>query len=308
MGFNERFEKIMKRNTAREDFNRAKKRAVFSTLLNFLTPERQHLLSLQEVRDLVKPRGEAYIGLKVVPIERIVGSEGRYLDFDTAFLPKVEHLRRRWENVDMAHLESISLPAVKLYEIGGAYFVRDGNHRVSVAKMQGIGSIDAEVVSLNSAIRIEPGTTPSLLKEKVISYEKEQVFANSSLGKIINPSELDFTETGRFDEILKHIEVHKYFLNMDKDYEISFEEAGASWYRKLFKPIVDLERKYKVLKKFEGRTRGDLYVWTIRHWHFLKEKYGQDVSIEDAVKDFSNRYGTTFFRKLRNLFYRRRED
>lgn len=289
-------------NIARDDFNRARSRETFSKVLNILTPERQELLSLQDVRELLKPKGESYVGMKTVPIELIVGSEGRYRDFDKTFLPRYEYIRKRWENVDKAHLKDIILPPIKLYEIGGVYFVRDGNHRVSVARTQGVKNIDAEVISLASEIAIRPGMTRQDLTRAVIAYEKKNVFDNSELGKIISPEELDFTATGRFEEILKHIQVHKYFMNLNRKDEIPFVEAGKSWYNEFFRPIVNLIDEENLLARFPGRTRADLYMWLIKHWDGLKQKYGNNFPLEYAVQDYTEKYGRSLRKQVRELF------
>ncbi|HUZ16781.1 MAG TPA: transcriptional regulator [Spirochaetia bacterium] len=288
-------------NLAREDFNRARSRETFTKIINLLTPERQELLSLQDVRQLIKPKAESYVGMKVVSIDLIVGSEGRYRDFDHTFLPRHEYVRKRWENVDKAHLKDIILPPIKLYEIGGVYFVRDGNHRVSVARSQGVKSIDAEVISLASELAIRPGMTRQDLTHAVIEYEKENAFENSELGKIISPDELNFTATGRYEEILKHIQVHKYFLNLDKTEEIPFVEAGKSWYEEMFKPIVNLIEEENLLSRFPGRTQADLYMWLIKHWDDLKRKYGNNFPLEYAVLDYSAKYGTSMLRRITEL-------
>ncbi len=111
---------------AREDFGRARVKEIFGRLLSLLRHERDELLSLQEVKVLLRPTSETYRGLRAVPIERIVGSEGRYQDFSRYFLPRYDHLKGRWVRVDAAHHQQVILPPVTLYEIGGVYFVRDG--------------------------------------------------------------------------------------------------------------------------------------------------------------------------------------
>ena len=276
---------------ARQDFNRARSRATLSSVLNAFAPEREHLLSFDEVKSLVKPRGEIYQGMKVVPLELIVGSEGRYQDFNRVFLPRREFLRRRWESVDKAHLGNVTLPPIRLYEIGGAYFVRDGNHRVSVARQNGAYAIDAEVSSLNSEINLNPGMTHQDLKREVIGLEKKQAFEDTTLSKILSPEELDFTSTGRYVELLKHITVHKYLINLDKTAEIPFEEAARSWRDNLFYPIINLISEKKLTRRFPGRTKADLYMWMIRHWDDLKRKHGNLYPLEEAVLDYSKQYG-----------------
>src|SRR6056297_2225344 len=207
-------------NQARDDFNKARSKATISQLLNTLTPDRQRLLSLEDVRNLLKPKTEIYKGMQIVPIDKIIGSEGRYKDFTSAFLPKRDFIRGRWESIDRAHLSEVILPAIKLYEIGGVYFVRDGNHRVSVAKIQGVQAIDAEVIELDSEIKLKPGMTVQDLKRVVIHYEKDKVFAETKLDRIIPPEDIDFTEPGRYVKMLRHIQGHKYFLNEGKKGEI----------------------------------------------------------------------------------------
>ena len=139
---------------AEQDFNRARNRAVLSRIQHFMNADKDNLLSFNDVKEILKPRNEVYRGMQTVAINKIVGSEGRYRDFNKYFLPRSEFLRARWERVDRAKIRDIPLPAIQLYEIGGAYFVRDGNHRVSVARSQGAMDIDAEVTSLSTEIHI----------------------------------------------------------------------------------------------------------------------------------------------------------
>ena len=120
---------------------------------------------------MLQPRSQSYRGMQAIPLKLIVGSEGRYRDFSKQFLPRKDHLRNRWQRIDEARMKDIILPPIQLYELGGVYFVRDGNHRVSVAKSQGIYTIDAEVVSLDSEIRIDPSMTKEALAQAVLDYE-----------------------------------------------------------------------------------------------------------------------------------------
>lgn len=289
---------------AQQDFNRARWKETINRILSIWQPGRADLLSLEEIKEILKPKSETYRGMQTVPIERIVGSEGRYRDFDKKYLPRYEYLRQRWKNIDLAHLQNIILPPIKLYEIGGLYFVRDGNHRVSVARMQGVEAIDAEVISLNSEIQLAPDVTRDTLKEKVIQWEQKQFFEKTGYDRFFPPEDLVFTATGRYDEILEHILVHKYFINQNSDKEILFQEAIISWHDNVFKPIIDLVREGGVLSRFPGRTPADMYVWVSRHWDALKQKYGQNYPVSKAVEDFSIRYGQGWKAQLLDFLYR----
>ena len=109
------------------------------------------LLPFEEVRKALGGSGGVRLGPRIVHVERIVGSVGRHRDFDRDFLPARAALEERWKRVDRAFHLGKELPPVALYKVGGAYFVEDGNHRVSVARYQGVEWIDAEVVELRCA-------------------------------------------------------------------------------------------------------------------------------------------------------------
>ena len=277
---------------ATEDFNRARSRALLSRIQHFMNADRDKLLSFNDVKKILKPRNEVYNGMQAVPINKIVGSEGRYRDFNKYFLPREEFLRARWESVDLAQIRDIPLPAIQLYEIGGAYFVRDGNHRVSVARSQGAEEIDAEVTSLKSEIAITPSMTVDDLREAVIEYEKKIFYEKTSFGELTGDRNLNFTQPGRYDEIYNHILVHKYYLNQDKEEELPFSEALASWYRNVYQPIIHIINEDKLWLNFPGRSPADLYVWIVKHWYYLKEESGADYSVAEAAKDYSEKYGS----------------
>jgi len=263
-----------------------------------MNTDKNRMLSFHDVKDILKPKNQVYMGSRTVPIRLIAGSEGRYRDFNKYFLPKTEHLRYRWQRVDEAHLQDIILPAILLYEIGGVYFVRDGNHRVSVAKAQNVEFIDAEVISLSSEINLRPDMTIDQLREALVGYEKIIFYENTKFGELTGDTALDFSSPGQYDVIYNHILVHKYFLNESKEGEIPFSEALVSWYNNVYDPAIAVIRKQWLLVNFPGRTESDLYVWIVKHWDFLKKKYGV-YPLADAADDFSRKYGQSrgrFFR------------
>jgi hypothetical protein len=105
----------------------------------------------RQLRDLTAVAASGAVGdrraarTQAVPIHQICGSEGRCEDFDSAFRPLKAHTQDRWLNVARAFLGGHSLPPVELIQIGAAYFVRDGHHRISVAAAIGQKEIDAVV-------------------------------------------------------------------------------------------------------------------------------------------------------------------
>jgi hypothetical protein len=131
-----------------KDFVRARHRALAGRVASFFRGERERgeLLSFDEVRRASRANGGLRLGRREVDVSRIVGSVGRYRQFDHNFMPKKASLQDKWKRVDRAFVRGEELPPVRLYKIGDAYFVEDGNHRVSVARYQGVEMIDAEVI------------------------------------------------------------------------------------------------------------------------------------------------------------------
>jgi hypothetical protein len=277
----------MYQTMARSDFSRLRTKETLSRILSLLKAQRDEMLSLGDVRSIVRPDSETYRGMQTVRIDRIVGSEGRYKDFNRAFLPRHDKMMKRWMRVDMAHYQNIELPPIKLFEIGGVYFVRDGNHRVSVSKSQGAAFIDAEVISLSSEVTLSPGMTKEQLKGAVIDFEKKRFFEMTRLDVLRPGCVLDFTEVGRYDELLGHIREHKWYINLKQTLEIPFDEAAASWYDRVYLPIIQIVREEKLLARFPRMTEGDLYVFVGKHWNELTRQYGPLFTLEEAAEDFT---------------------
>ena len=139
------------------DFHRARRKASLRRLRNRLGRDsaHEHLLSFEEAKDALTRWTQAYQGMRIVEVNKITGSVGRWRDFDGSFLPLKVSMGERWGRIDRAYHGGDELPAVSLYKIGEAYFVRDGNHRVSVARYHKVAAIDAEVVEIRGATRTD---------------------------------------------------------------------------------------------------------------------------------------------------------
>ncbi len=277
-----------------DDFSKARNKALFNEIQHFLNPAETELLSFTDIKKWLKPKNEVYMGMQEIPVDYIVGSEGRYNDFDNHFFPKNLHLKNRWKSIDAARLTDVILPPIKLYEIGGLYFVRDGNHRVSVARSQGVRDIDAEVISLKSEIKLKPNMTKKQILKQVIEYEKRVFYAETAFGDITDCWNLDFSSSGQYDVIYNHINVHKQYKS--KESPLDKVEAVQSWYDEVYVPVVKILQRESIMKKFKKRTTGDMYVWLLKYWTELQQKYGFDLSLDEAALDFKSVHNQNFLK------------
>lgn len=282
----------MHESMADGDFFRARTKELLGRIAGIFSRSRKELLALDQVLAILKPTNETYTGLQAIPVDRIVGSEGRYRDFDGQFLPRKDHLRSRWVHVDMAHYQDVVLPPVRLYEIGGVYFVRDGNHRVSVARLQGQAMIDAEVTSLSAEIGLDPDMDLNEMRKALLAWEKRMFYLKTEYDLVTGTEDLDFTTPGRYDCIYEHILVHKYYINQNRSDEIDFGEALLSWHKTVYRPVIDAIMEEGLLASFPGRTASDLYLFISAHWIELSRKYGLPVGIDEAARDFRSKYGS----------------
>ena len=122
---------------AKADFQKARFKAFMNRAWGSLSGQRTTLLSYDEIKEKLHIGGPIYRGIKTVRVDQIAGSLNRYHEFDRVFLPASDTLAERWQRVNRAFYQEISLPPVVLYKVGQVYFVVDGHHRVSVAREQG---------------------------------------------------------------------------------------------------------------------------------------------------------------------------
>ena len=265
-------------------FTQARMGAFWQEVWSFLTGRSIDLLRFEEVRNRLRLRDERNLGLQEIPLDKIVGSVGRYKDFTRTFLPRTNAIRSRWQRLDaMAHGPS-GFPPIEVYKVGSVYFVLDGNHRVSVAKQLGAKTIEAYVTELPTAVPIDENLSPDdlLIKEGYAEFLRK-----TQLDKIRSGSEVLLTEPARYKEIEEHIAVHRYFMGLDQKREIPYSEAVASWYDNVYMPMVDLIRKYEVLDYFPGRTEADLYAWLIKHQESLRLNLGGEwLTPDETVANF----------------------
>ena len=133
------------------DFTRARRRARLRALGAHLRREHasNRLLSFDDLRRELAANNRFYRGTRVVEMEKIIGSVGRWRDFDRSFLPARASMAERWKRIDRAFQKGEDLPPVELYKIGDSYFVMDGHHRVSVARYHYVPTLEAAVAEFH---------------------------------------------------------------------------------------------------------------------------------------------------------------
>jgi len=282
-------------STAISDFHRARNRGQLKALFSRLTGASDRLLSYDDVRQMLRLQGGIERGVQDIPLDAIVGSVGRYSDFTRDFLPLHEATQERWVRVKAAASGLAGLPPIEVYKIGNAYFVKDGNHRVSVAKRRGQRWIDAHVVKIDVPYEIDRSFDFNKL---ILKKEQVQFYETTNLKKLYPDADIEMSIPGLFDRLREHIDAHRFYTSEYLQHEISYEKAVSSWYENIYIPLVKIIRERKILGQFPDRTEADLYFWIIEHLAYLKAEQHQDISFEEATHDFVVKFHPTFFKMV----------
>lgn len=289
------------RLAAVQQFRNARRRAVLISLLSKLTGKSDRLLSWEQMSkelNLMHP-GKRY--LENVPLDKIVGSVNRYHDFNRQFYPLSDDAQDRWAKVKTL-VEERGLEPAEMYKVGEVYFVFDGNHRVSVARQNEAAQIESYVYEFRSKVEVHPEDS---IEDVILRAEYEELLEDTLLDQISYDLDFRVTIPGRYREVYEHICVHRYYLGLEQDREVSMLEATESWVKNVYLPVVEVIRELDVLNDFPGRTETDLYLWLKRHEFELEQACGIDIPTEAAAYDltlhFSKRLWFRFLRWWKHL-------
>jgi len=278
----------MRSDTAGADYRRARRKAFMRGVLSWFKRSDNALLAFDEVRRGIHAQAQREGGMREVPIDQIVGSVGRYRDFDRAFLPRQIQTRDRWESVDRAHLDGTDLPPVDLYKIGDTYFVKDGNHRVSVARERGQAFIDAHVIEVTA-----PAPVHSV--EDLLDWIRDQdalsFYEKTHISEVRPDARIELTLPGQYEKLLEHISTHRWYLGIEAKREIPFREAVTSWYDRIYLPTIEAVRATDALRDFPNRSEADLYLWvTEHHWYLHQEALPRGRDLKELVSEYADEH------------------
>ena len=291
-------------NSAIEDFQRAHLKAVTEEILARATGKSADLLSYDTVRKDLKLHNTAIDrGLQEVPIDAIIGSAGRYDDFTKSFFPKRTSDEGRWARVKVAIEDLTGVPPIEVYKVDQVYFVIDGNHRVSIARQMGSTSVQAYVKEIDVNVSLTPDLEPADL---ILKAEESDFFKQTSLN--ITRPEIDFSLTtqGMYAKLLEHIHTHRYFMGIDQNRPIEWQEGVLDWCDYTYKPVYDVIQQQGLLRKFPDRTPADMYLWIMEYHTELEKKLGWHLSSDQVAANLAARFSENFldgFRRFRRWLF-----
>lgn len=224
------------------------------------------LLPLDEARRRLRIVGQAYVGVRPIPVERIVGSLDRSADFDRGFRPRRPASRARVAGLRRAFPDG-HVPAIEVHEIGGAYFVADGHHRVALARELGMEFLDAEITRLQTNYEVGPDTD---VRRLVHTEQQRLLLEESGLGRARPDVRIEFSRPGGYPELLELIKAHGYDMARRAGRLPAPEEVAADWYECVYRPGVEALRREALPERYAYKTDADLFLWVYQRLRALR--------------------------------------
>ena len=251
--------------------------------LNF--KKQENLKSFAEVQKEENAYNSVNLGIKEIPLGKIVGSVEKYSYFDKNFVPKNNIVKQRWISIYTAYMAETMLPPVILYKIKDDYYVYDGNHRVSVAKFLNFASIEAEV---------EEFLPTKDTKDKVIY--REHMFFEKETGI----EEIILSEPIKYKYLREEIESYTNLLSKRRNKTFTLKEGAAKWYKEIFLPIKVLLEENNI-EESQKKNINDIFMFLLDHKYYLSKNEGKNKGYLYSTINFINLVKTNGNRNLHDI-------
>jgi hypothetical protein len=258
-------------NVTSTTFERARRRTAYARLAHILRQgEPRDLLPLDQAIERLRPFSRRYVGIRPVPVSQVVGTEGRGGDFDRDFRPRRPEVRERWRRVEQAFPEA-GFPPIVAYQLGDAYFVIDGHHRVAIARQLGMETIDAEVTELRARWHL-PADADVV---ELIHAEQERIFMDESgLAESRPEVHMRFSRPVGYVELLETVQLHGYHLMLEAQQVLPRAEIAADWYATVYVPTIEAIHAERLDEVCPEVTDPDRFLWVWNRRRELIPEYG----------------------------------
>jgi hypothetical protein len=271
---------------AQHDFLRARRQATLARLAARLRGEPNDVGLILPYEEVVAALGfvsERSAGFAVVGLESIVGTVDRSREFDRSFRPTSGRVRSRWEHIAAAMRRGESMPPVDLLRIGEIHFVRDGHHRVSVARALGRTDIDAYVTEVVTRIGAEQAITLADLPVK----SHERVFFERVPLPDPARAEIRLSDPWDYGELAEAVEAWGFRSAQDRGEAINRREAAFMWLENEYRPVVEMLRDADLIG---GQTETEAYMRiSAQRYRLLRTHRWDEEILARVVEDEGRR-------------------
>lgn len=275
---------------AHRRFDHAKRQAVLESISALLRNRPDDLLPFDDVRKRLGLHITRERGLQQIPLDKIVGSVGKYREFTRSFWPRQEKVRERWKWIYIAAHSFHGLPPVELYQVGDVYFVKDGNHRISVARELGNRSVEAYVTEYICPIALTVESIDADLDTLALQLAREDFLQHTRILEFRPDADIRVTVAGDYRTLQEHMAIPGYVVGQDEGRQVSWEEAVGIWYDDVYLPVVRMIHQHELQHLYPGHTNADLYLWLMEQRGQLAQGPGPEQALAVAARQFVEKY------------------
>lgn len=229
-------------NDAQDDFSRARRRQAMRRLGRRFErggADLDMILPFDEVVAELGRVAERDLGLQLVELDSVVGTVDRTQgSFDRSFAPVNSRVRVRWERIAEQMRRGGELPPISVYRVGAVHFVRDGHHRVSVARAQGLTHLEARVVEVTTRVAADRELTLAGLPMK----GHERLFRERVPLVPAARTRVVLTDPWCYGQLAEGVEAWGFRVMQDRADFLSREENARLWFEDEFVPVVAMIR------------------------------------------------------------------
>jgi hypothetical protein len=266
---------------AQSDFSRARRRQALSRLARRLRREPDDvnvILPFDEVVEALGWRGERRLGLKVIPLDSIVGTVDRSRDFDRRFRPTSRRVRRRWERIAAAMRRGEAMPPIDVYRIGDLHFVRDGHHRVSVARALGHDTVEAYLTEVITAV---PADERTRLRDLALKSHERLFFERVPLPPTAR-RRIQLRDEWRFAELAESVEAWGFRAMQDRGEFMTREAVAEAWFNDEYSPVVEMLREADLIG---SGTEAEAYTRVAGLRYLLLRTHGWSDEVVERLRE-----------------------
>jgi hypothetical protein len=259
------------------------------------------LIPFDEASRRLRVSGRSYLGIREIPVDRIVGSVDRSADFDRDFRPTRRLSGGRMTGLRTAFPDG-PMPAITVFEVGGAYFVEDGHHRVALARERGAAFIDAEVTRLSTNYEVGPDVDVCQL---VHTEQQRLLMEESGLDRARPDAVIQFTLLDGYTQLRDIVKAHGYDLARRRGELPPEEDIGADFYDTVYVPGVEAARRAGLPEAYASwrSTDADLFLWL---YQIRRDLRAHDPSVDfDTAAEHARHVNLGRRRKREHLRGRR---
>lgn len=275
-----RFDTGSPRQDAQDDFVRQRRRRAFDRLIQRLRREPQDfdvILPYEEVVAALGFAGERHVGIEMVEIGSIVGSVDRTADFDRSFRPVTKKTRERWERIALAYRRGEALPPVSLYRIGEVHFVRDGHHRISVARAHGLEQIEADVTEVQTRL----GADASIRIADLTMKGHERMFRERVPLPEAAYSQIQLRDPWDYGNLAEGVEAWGFRATQASGTFMSREQVAQAWFDDEYLPVVSELRELDLVG---DRTDAEAYMTVVTERYRLLRTHAWSPEIWQRLR------------------------